>query len=220
MSATVLTIVNKVLRKLREDTVTTIDGDDYAELVTDLLTETKEEVEAAWDWTALEGTVLLDTVVDTYRYKLAAVYQGSKIRNMYDQTNDNYLEYDPKAVEEGLKYATPETGQPKYYDYVGYNDGEMLVDVFPVPDVADVRIYVNGKYVQGDIGYADPDTTYIATPELPLVLGTYARAIDERGEDDGEAFTKAENKYKRALAMAVALENTAQGEEHGDWDVE
>lgn len=220
MSATVLTIVNKVLRKLRESTVTTIDGDDYAELIVDFLTETKDEVETAWDWTALEGTVLLDTVADTYRYKLAAVYQGSKIRNVYDQGNGRYLEYNPSAVEEGLKFATPDTGKPLYYDYVGYNDGEMLIDLYPVPDVDDIRIYVNGKYVQGDVGYTNPSTTYIATPEMPLVLGTYAKAIDERGEDDGEAYTKAEARYQKHLALAIQAENAAQGEEHSTWEVE
>ena len=185
MSATVLTIVNKVLKKLRESTVTTIDGDEYAELITDLLTEAKREVEDAWDWTSLKGTVLLDTIVGTYRYKVSAVYQGSVIKEIYDQTNDNYLILSPEKVQEGLKYAVPETGQPLYYDFVGYNDGEMMIDLFPVPDVADTRMYINGKYVQGDISYTDPDTTYIATPMMPLVLGTYIRALDERGDDRG-----------------------------------
>ena len=106
MSATVLTIVNKVLKKLRESTVTTIDGDDYAELITDFLTETKEQVENAWDWRALQGTVILDTVTSTYRYKLNAVYQNSKISDIYDQTNDNYLVFSPEKVKEGLKYAS------------------------------------------------------------------------------------------------------------------
>jgi len=82
MANTVLTIVNKVLKKLRESTVTTIDGDDYAELITDLLTETKREVEDAWNWTALKGTVLLDTLASVYRYKISAVYQGSVIKDI------------------------------------------------------------------------------------------------------------------------------------------
>jgi hypothetical protein len=200
--------------------VTTIDGDDAAEMVTDLLTECKSEVEGAWDWTALEGTVLLDTVANTYRYKLQGVYQGSKLKNVYDQTNDRYLEYNPKKVDEGLKYANPETGAPLYYDFVGWNNGEMLIDIFPVPDVDDTRLYVNGKYVQGDISYTDPSTTYIATPMLPLVLGTYALAISERGEDDGEQFNKADAKYHRALSLAIQLEDAAQGEEHSQWEVE
>ena len=157
MSATVLTIVNKVLRKLREDTVTVIDGDTQAELITDFLTETKKVVEDSWNWTALEGTVLMDTIIGTYRYKLQGTYQGSIIRKVYDQTNDRYLEYNPDKVNEGLKYATPETGSPLYYDYVGWNDAEMLIDVFPVPDVADERIYFHGKFVQGDLGYTTPD---------------------------------------------------------------
>jgi len=219
MANTVLQAVNKVLRKLRESAVTTIEGDEYAELITDFLSETKSEIEDAEDWRSLQGTVLLDTVVDTYRYKLAAVYEGSKISDIYDQANDCYLEFNPSVVKEGLKYASPETGQAKYYDFVGYNDGEMLIDIFPVPDVADVRLYVNGKYVQGDLGYTSPDTTYLAVPQMPLVLGTYAKAIDERGDDDGEAYNKADAKYKVALADAISMENAAKGEPK-IWEVE
>jgi len=219
MANTVLQTVNKVLRKLRESPVTTIEGDDYAELITDFMTETKEEVENATDWMALRGTVLLDTVADTYRYKLDAVYQNSKILEVYDQTNDVYLELNPAEVKEGLKYADPETGDPLYYDFVGFNDEEMLIDLFPVPDVSDIRLYVNGKFVQGDLSYTTPDTIYISVPQIPLVLGTYAKAIDERGDDDGEAYNKADAKYKTALSDAIAYEKANQGDPD-IWEVE
>ena len=73
--------------------------------------------------------------------------------------------------------------------------------------------------MQGSIGYTAPDTTYIYTPEIPLVLGTYARAIDERGEDDGEAFNKADDKYRTALNTAVLAENAATGDDL-DWETE
>ena len=127
MSAPVLTIVNRVLRKLRESTVNSIDGDEQAELITDFLTETKEEVEDAYDWRSLQGTVLLDTVADTYRYKLQGVYERSVIKELYDQTNDRYLEFSPVDDKEGLKLATPESGDPLYWDMVGFNDDEMLI---------------------------------------------------------------------------------------------
>jgi hypothetical protein len=220
MSATVLTIVNKVMRKLREDTVNSIDGDIYAEQITDLLTEVKDEVEKAWPWQALLGTVLLDTTASAYRYKLQGIYEGSKIMEVYDQTNNRYLINDPNKVKEGLKYPTPDEGKPIYWDYAGWNDDEMLIDIYPVPDVDDIRIYVNGWYPQGDISYTDPDTTYIYTPMNPLVLGTYARAVEERGEDDGNSFTRAEARYRKALGDAIALENALQGERHAQWNVE
>ncbi len=219
MSATKLVIVNKVMRKLRESKITTIDGDDYAELITDFLTETKREIEDAWDWTVLKGTVLLDTVVGTYRYKLSNVYERSEIHDVYNQTHDVYLQFNPSVVKEGLKLSSPTTGTPCYYDIVGYNDSEMLIDVFPVPDVADVRLYVNGKYVQGDLGYTVPDEL-ITTNTMANVLGTYAKAIQERGEDDGEAVTKAEAAYHRALSDAVAMDDSIQGNAKSEWSTE
>lgn len=213
MSATVLTIVNRVLRKLRESTVASIDGDDYAELITDFLTETKEDVEDAFDWQCLQSTVTVDTVAGTAQYKLTGVYERSLVKAVYDQTHDTYLEFNPAKVEEGLRYTTPDQGDPVYYDFVGFNDdGEMLVELYPVPAVTNDRFVFYGKFVQGDVAYTSPDTTYISTPTLPLVLGTYARAVDERGEDDGEAFTKAEAKYRKALSNSVAYDNGAQGD--------
>ena len=219
MSATVLTITNRVLRRLRKSTVSSVSGNSYAELIVDLMTEAKEEVEDAFDWQTLQGTVLMDTVASTYRYKLQGVYERSLIKKVYDQTNDWYLTHDPAEVDKGLRIASPATGAPKYYDFVGYNDGEMLVDLYPVPDVDDIRIFWHGKMVQGDLSYTDPDTTYIVTPTLPMVLGTLYRAIEERGEDDGEALTKLERKFLKALAHSVTLDNAAQGDIM-DWEAD
>lgn len=219
MSATKLTIVNKVLRKLRESAIATIEGDDYAELITDFLTETKREIEDAWDWTVLRGTVLLDTVTSTYRYKLNAVYEGSEIHDIYNQTHGNYLKFSPERVKDGLKVAAPTTGVPAYYDIVGFNDSEMLIDIYPVPNADDIRLYVNGKYVQGDLAYDTPDEL-ILTNTMALVLGTYAKAVMERGEDDGEAVTKAEAAYHRSLSDAVAFDDKNQGARNSEWFTE
>ena len=212
MSATVLTITNRVLRRLRKSTVNSISGNTYAELIVDLLTEAKSEIEDAFDWQALQGTVLMDTVADTYRYKLQGVYERSVIKRVYDQTHDRWLDHSPTKVDRGLRLATPETGEPRYYDFVGYNDGELLIDLWPVPDADDYRIFWHGKYVQGDVGYDNPGTTYLATPTLPLVLGTLYRAITERGEDDGDSATRVELDYDDALADAIAQDNLAQGD--------
>ena len=45
---TYLEIVNKVLVRLREEEVTTLDENDYSKLVANLVNVTKQEVENSW----------------------------------------------------------------------------------------------------------------------------------------------------------------------------
>ena len=47
---TYLNIVNNVLRRLREDTVTTISANTYSAMVGDFINDAKQLVENAWDW--------------------------------------------------------------------------------------------------------------------------------------------------------------------------
>ena len=53
---TYLNLVNNVLRRLREDTVSTVSNDTYSTMVGDFVNDAKEMVESAWDWSALRTT--------------------------------------------------------------------------------------------------------------------------------------------------------------------
>ena len=49
---TYLNLVNNVLRRLREDEVTTVAANTYSKMVSDFINDSKELVETAWDWSA------------------------------------------------------------------------------------------------------------------------------------------------------------------------
>ena len=214
---TLLEIVNKVLRKLREPTVSIIAGDDYAELITDFLSETKREVEDKTHWSNLDGLVVVQTVSGVPQYTLAGVYERSEVVEVYNRTTKAHLSLNERAVKEGIDDLPVQTGEPMYWRPVGYLNGELQIEVFPVPDkVYDLKI--EGKFVQKDLSYSD--TTFeLLTPEYPLFLGTYAKALEERGDDDGEPVTKAEDKYKKALGDAAILDANLRGDKM-IWEVE
>ena len=67
---TYLNLVNNVLRRLREDTVTTVTNNTYSTMVGDFVNDAKELVETAWDWSALRSTLTITTVADDYTYSL------------------------------------------------------------------------------------------------------------------------------------------------------
>ena len=58
---------------------------------------------------------------------------------------------------------------------------------------------------------ADADT--MLAPSEPVILGAYARALVERGEDGGLSSSEAYSLYKSSLADAIALESSRYIEE-------
>ncbi len=53
---TYLNLVNNVLRRLREEEVTSVQGSTYSKMVGDFVNDAKRMVEDAWDWSALRTT--------------------------------------------------------------------------------------------------------------------------------------------------------------------
>lgn len=221
MSMSVLTLVNKVLRKLRENTILSITDNDYAEQITDMLSETNRNVEDAWDWETLVSNKTVSTVASQAEYSITGSPEGSKIEYVYDQTNDRFLTFDPARVTEGLRKASPDEGDPAYYRYSGTDsNGNMTIELFPVPNTSSDTIIVRGKFTKGDLVYTSPSTNMLAVPWMPLYLGTYAKAVAERGEDDGETQGEIESKFTKSLGQAIEVENGRQGERHTLWEVE
>jgi hypothetical protein len=57
------------------------------------------------------------------------------------------------------------------------------------------------------------DTDTILTPKEPIVLGAFARALVERGEDGGLNSSEAYAMYKASLSDAIAIESSRYVEE-------
>jgi hypothetical protein len=70
MSTTYLNIVNEVLRRLREDEVSSVTQNTYSKMVGDFVNDAKQIVEDSHDWSALRTTVVVPTVADTTEYSL------------------------------------------------------------------------------------------------------------------------------------------------------
>ena len=51
-----LTLVNNVLRRLREDSVLSVTETTYSTLIGDILNDAKNIVEHSWDWSALRDS--------------------------------------------------------------------------------------------------------------------------------------------------------------------
>ena len=212
---TFLQIVNKVLIRLREDQVDSSASDEYATLIADLLNETIREVQEAWHWNALRTTIDLPVVADTFRYSLIDTVYNSKILSVIDDTNDIKLrQLSPNAMSEKfLTNDTNYTAQPLYWSLNGIDTNDnMLIDIWPIPDAART-ILVDVKIPQGLVTV---DSTEIIGSPMMYILGTYAKAIQERGEDMGDNLRYAEQRYQLALSDAIAMDVANSGD-NLDW---
>ena len=201
---TYLEIVNNVLKRLRERTVSTVSENTYSELIGVLVNDAKEEVENAWKWSQLKTTLTLTTTADTFNYELNGTQGRFKLLDVLNDTGNFFMT--PRTTSEFNNLFlnnTPATGSPRYYNFNGTSsDGDTLVDVYPIPNgVYSLRFNVVAPQAE-----LTADGTSLLVPAKPVQMLAYAKAIEERGEDGGVTAQSAYATAQRILNDAIALD--------------
>ena len=201
---TYLQLVNSVLRKLREDAVTAVSDTTLSTLIGDFVNQIKDEVETSWKWNVLRNTITINTVNGTFRYVLTGAGTQSALLDSWNDTGDIRLNVAP--VELLNSYYTDSnvaSGSPYLYGINGSDsNGDIQVDVYPKPDGV-YNLDFNLVLKQADLS-ADADILLV--PSNVVVLGAWALAVSERGEDGGASFTELDAKYRSALADAISID--------------
>jgi hypothetical protein len=206
---TYLEIVNKVLRRLREQEVEALTANTYSTLIADLVNEVKRDVENAWNWSSLRKTITVATANDLYNYTLTG--SGTRFR-LIDVINDtaNIIMRPATTREYNAQFLVGDfsKGAPVSYNFNGVTTtGDTQVDVFPIPDTV-YSLRFNLAVPQDDLVNS---TDVILIPASLVVEGTIARAISERGEDGG--FQEQEQRFRSTLADYIAIEAGQRPEE-------
>lgn len=199
---TYLQLINSVMRRLREDEVATYSQSNYAKLIGDFVNETKREVEDAWSWVQLRSTIQVTTVASTFRYTLTGAGNRYRILQVVNDTEDMNLRVASYKWMNNQLTGTPQESAPLYFDINGSSSGDPNTDMYPVPDKA-YTINYNMILPQDDFS-ADGDELIV--PEWPVILGAYAKAVSERGEDGSTQFAEAARMYSTALSDAIAID--------------
>lgn len=205
-------VINEVLIRLRE---TPIASDwsgaindsstvsDYNKVIGALVNDAKRSIESYHDWQILRETVNITTVADTKNYNLNSG-QEFKIVDVVNNATGNELLQVSRAYLNRERYPTASTGEPHYYGFNGADSSNNLkVDLSPIPTEAQTISFDIVKY-QDELTSA---TTSIKIPSKPVILGAYARAIAERGEDGGTQSSIAAQEAASSLAQAVMLDS-------------
>ena len=208
---TYLQMVNNILKRLRERQVSSVTENAYSSLIGVLINDAKREVEDSWDWSALRTTITATTVPSTFSYVLTGSQNNIKVLEVLNDTEDNYLQYkEAKWMTKQFLLTSPETGSPMFYSFNGVdNDGDTIVDVYPIPDAVEtLRFNVIQREQE-----METDADVCNVPTQPVLLLAYAKAIEERGEDAGVGASSAYITATRSLNDAISLDAIKHPEE-------
>ena len=201
---TYLQIINAVLRRLRETEVTDVNETDYSKLIGEYVNSVKKEVEAAWDWNALRTTLTLNTEDGVFNYTLLGSGSRFRVSDVVNATS-NYMLQQKGAAWMNQRFLTVDTQRstPSFYSFNGVDSNlDSAVDLYPVPDGV-YTLRFNVTIPQDDL--ADNSDT-LQIPSEPVIQGTLARAISERGEDGGRLSNDQYILYRSAMADEIAIE--------------
>lgn len=212
---TYLELVNNILRRLRERTVSTVNETAYSTLIGVLINDAKSEVENAWNWSGLRETVTLTTANNTFAYTLVGTGNNFSVLDVVNETGDYFMEY--RTQHEFNRFylnQAPPSGNPRYYNFNGISEeeatyGDAKVDVYPKPNGV-YTIYFNIIKRSSDL---KENSDRLKVPSLPVALLAYAKAIEERGEDGGASANTAYATAARVLNDAMAQDAHRHTEE-------
>lgn len=217
---TYLELINKVLRELREKTVSDLSAD-YTLLIGQFVNEAKEEVERAWNWNAMRTNLTFNTVSSQQDYNLGTggvasggtTTQRSKL--VYDVgqpqvfittsgSEGRLVEVPRERHEEMIAIGDLSDAQPSTFSLKRTSAG-ITMSIYPKPDgvyAIQARFYIP----QDELSTY---STTISCPPEPVWKLALALAASERGgglgEQSGALFARAE----RALWGAVTEEAEA-----------
>ncbi len=209
---TYLELVNETLVRLREPEVTAVTDNAYSKLIGRFINDAKRQVEDSYTWNALSETLTVTTSANLFNYVLTGIGQRFKVIDVINSESDWFLNYETtrKMDELFLNSGTVLVGAPDRYNFNGVDsNGDTQVDLYPIPDGV-YNIYFNVIKPQAEF---TADATQIKVPSEPVIFLAYAKALNERGEDNGLNSVEAYELYRQSLSDHIAAEANRYPEE-------
>jgi hypothetical protein len=219
---TYLELVNEVLLRLRENTVGSVSQSTYSKQIALYVNDAKRQVEEAWDWDALTSSFTvsigpgLGYSGSSTRYLVPGI--GTRQKNVFVNNTSvgykspiNLIAYSTLAQREQMSTTTI-TGVPHDYSWYGNNGTDSIMAIWPTPN-SNYTLTVNANVPQQNLVN---DTDILSVPADCVVMGAFARALVDRGEDGGLSSGEAYNLFKMTLADRVSIEQS-RSEEYDAW---
>jgi len=203
---TYLELVNDVLVRLRESTVSTVSETTYSTLIGKFVNDAKRQIEDAFAWNVLGTTITLSTTAGTYSYSLTGAGQKFQVLDVLNVTSNLRMKnIDFATMNRYQNFSTPVNAIPAYYAFDGVDSSsDTKVTLYPRPD----GVYSIPFSLTVPQATLSSDSTIVKVPDTLVAQNAYARALVERGEDGGLSSSEAYLLYKSMLSDYIALEGT------------
>ncbi len=208
---TYLNLMNSVLRRLREEEVSSVSATTYSKMVGDYINDAKKLVEEATDWSALRETVVVTTTASDNSYSLTGGGDNVKVMCVLNDTSNLFMDYQTKDwFNEQLYISSAAEGEPRYYTYNGLDSsGDTEVLIGPTPDgVYSLRFDVVKR--QADLS---SNTDTLLVPAMPVIHLAVALLARERGETGGTSTAEYFQIADKFLSDAIAIDAAKHPEE-------
>ena len=203
---TYLELINDVLVRLRETTVSTANETTYSSLIGKFVNDAKRQIEDAYAWNVLGTTLTFNTTPGTYIYSMTGAGQKFQVMDAINSTaNVGFTNIGFVEMNRLQNFSTAISGIPSQYCFDGVDiNGDTKVVLYARPD----NVYTIQFALTVPQAQLTSDGTFVLVPDVLVAQNAYARALVERGEDGGLASSEAYQLYRAMLADYIALEST------------
>ena len=203
---TFLELVNDVLIRMREPTVTTVALNSYSTLIGKFVNDAKRQIEDAFSWNALGQTITVTTAASTASYSLTGAGQKFQVMDVINTTsNVGLINISFVDMNRKLNFTPLVNSIPTEFAFDGVDGSyDTKVNLYPIPD----GVYTIKFALTVPQATLTSDATIVLVPDVLVVQNAYARALIERGEDGGFNSSEAYQLYKSMLSDYIALEGT------------
>jgi len=208
---TYLQLVNAVMRRLREDEVTTVNESDYSKLIGDFVNDAKRLVEDSWDWNALRTSFSITTVAGTPTYSLTDFGVRSEVNDVHNETDNTVVRLESlQRIREQNLGTDNANGTISYYAIDGLDgNNDLKLRLYQTPNAVKT-LTVYGVKRPNDLT-EDSDTLLV--PSSPVIQWAYSYALRERGETGGESAAEQAIFAQNDVATAISLDAAHRPEE-------
>jgi hypothetical protein len=220
---TYVQIVNRVLERLRESTVSNYNDSDYSKLIAHLVNQVKSEIEEAWQWHALRNTFSISPTTDVSHYALTDSGARAKIIDGWNTTQGLRLTKGTNASFNskffGVGSNSVQTGSPTMYLPAGLDANlDIAVDVWPIPVTGYLDTLKFNVYVPQDDLAAN--ATVPLVPQHVLLEEVIARALLEKGEEGAPQLVPGETFIMKELLASAISADAGDDMTELDWETE
>ena len=203
---TYLELINDVLVRLRETTVSTTTETSYSTLIGKFVNDAKRQIEDAFSWNALGQTITVTTASSTAAYSLTGAGQKFQVMDVINTTsNVGLINISFVDMNRKLNFTPLVNSIPTEFAFDGVDASyDTKVNLYPIPDGA----YTIKFALTVPQATLSSGSTVVLVSDVLVAQNAYARALVERGEDGGLSSSEAYLLYKSMLSDQIALEGT------------